>query len=118
MSAFDEFVYGAKKCFDAAAVKTNEFIEASKIQIEKSQLNCELRDEYVKLGKACYDMSESGIDNTAKMQAIIERINSIKEELKLAEENFKSKKPKICHNCGSKNDYDFKYCSKCGSKLD
>ena len=119
MSAFDEIVYGAKKCFDAASVKTNEIIEASKIQIEKSQLNCKLKEEYVRLGKVCYNMSETNVDQTAKMKLIITRIKQILEDIEVANQNFSSNsnKPHVCENCGTTNANKSDFCSKCGNKL-
>ena len=117
MSAFDEIVYGAKKCFDAASVKTNEFIEASKIQIEKSQLNCMLKEEYIRLGKACYEMSEKDIDQSVKMKVIIKKINSLLQDIELANQNFSSNKPKICESCGATNTSKAEFCSKCGNKF-
>ena len=117
MSAFDEIIYGAKKCFDAASVKTNEFFEASKVQIEKSQLNCKLKEEYINLGKIYYDMSETGIDKTEKMKSIIAKIHGYLEDIKLANENFVKEKFKICENCGEQNSINYEYCSKCGTKL-
>ena len=117
MSVFDEFLYGAKKCFDAAAEKTSDLFEASKIQLEKSQLTCEIKEEYEKLGKICYHMSESGVDQTEKMKASIVRIHALRDELAQLRENAKSDRVKVCTECGAENSPHFKYCSSCGSRL-
>lgn len=118
MSAFDEILYGAKKCFDAAAEKTNEFIENSKIQMEKSQLHCEMKDEYVRLGRTCYQMSETGIDQTEKMKTIIAKIKALHDELERVSTAQRTPKETVCEVCGAVNASRNAYCSKCGVKLD
>ena len=118
MSAFDEVVYGAKKVFDAAAVKTNELYEASRIQIEKSQLNCRLRDEYEKLGKLCYKMSETGEDMTGQMKINITKIKGLLKDIELANENLNSKtRSRTCESCGFVVNSKYEFCPKCGKKL-
>lgn len=117
MSAFDDLVYGAKKCFDAAAVKTTEIIECSRVQLEKAQLNGELKEQYTKLGKLCFEMAESGEDKSVPMRHVMDSIREILEDLKLADENVKSNKPKVCPNCKNENDPEFEFCSRCGTKL-
>ena len=118
MSAFDEFVNGAKKAFDYASVKTNEVVEATKVQIEKSQLSCKLRDEYEKLGRTCYKMSETGEDLTGQMKLHISKIKELIESIKQATENSASKsKLKTCENCNFVVSPNYQFCPKCGAKL-
>lgn len=117
MSAFDEILYGAKKCFDTAAEKTNEFVEASKVRMEKAQLIGEIREEYEHLGKVCYQTSETGVDQTDKMKVIIAKIHALRQELQQADENAKTGKVKVCEHCGVSNSYKFEFCSSCGTKL-
>lgn len=118
MSAFDNFMYGAKRCIDTATVKTNEFIETSRVKIERAQLNNTLREEYTKLGKLCYDMSEKDVKDPEKMSRIIAKINRLKEDIELANDHLSSYEEKFCEVCGMTNPAKFQYCSKCGNKLD
>lgn len=118
MSTFDEFINGAKKAFDTASEKTSEIFEATKIQVEKSQLNCKLSNEYEKLGKACFKMSETGIDTTEKMKNHISRIKDIHSELDKLGENRTSKSlSKFCPNCNTIFNGKYTFCPICGEKL-
>lgn len=118
MSALDEFINGAKKCLDTATIKTNEFIEASRVQIEKSQLTGQLREEYAKLGRLYYEMSTTGVDKTEKINTVISKINDLLADIQLAKETLSANIDKVCKNCGASNSSKFEYCSKCGMKLD
>ena len=117
MSTFDDLIYGAKKALDVATVKTNELYEASKIQIEKSQLNGKMKEEYLKLGKTCYQMSDTGIDQTEKMKTIITKIHELDAELKNLNQNSETSKYKTCSECNSQNSIKSNFCYKCGNKL-
>lgn len=114
MTAFDEFVNGAKKCFDYAAEKTGVAVEASKRQIEKSQLNCKLRDEYAALGKLSFETVENGADNAEKMRRRINNIRALKEQLGFLEES--AKENHTCSVCGRTIKKGFSYCPECGAK--
>lgn len=117
MSAFDEFVNGAKRCFDYAAEKTEKAIDISKLQIEKSQLVCKLKDEYTDLGKLCYAMSETGEDYSENMKAKIINIHNLKEEIAILNGQLNKPKNKTCPKCGYSADTKSEYCAKCGEKL-
>lgn len=118
MSTFDEVVNGAKKMFDAAAVKTNELYESSRIHIEKSQLNCKLKEEYEKLGKTCYNMSETGEDMTIAMKNSINKINQLKKEIQLKNDDLNNVNNTVtCSACGASINAKCDYCPKCGAKL-
>lgn len=117
MSAFDEFVNGAKRCFDYAAEKTEKAIDISKVQIEKSQLVCKLKEEYASLGKLCYAMSETGEDYSENMKAKIINIHNLKEEIAILNGKLNKPKSKACSNCGNVTENKSEYCPKCGERL-
>lgn len=81
MFSFDEFVTGAKKCFDVASEKGTELLEASKLQIRRSELNCKLKDEYARLGKICYEMTKGEGDVSEKMEKCVVKISKILEDI-------------------------------------
>lgn len=117
MSAFDEFLSGAKRCFDYAAEKTGKAIDISKLQIEKSQLVCKLKEEYTALGKLCYAMSETGEDYSEKMKAKIINIHQLKEEIAILNSQLNSTRTTTCKGCGYTSETRFDYCPKCGEKM-
>lgn len=114
---FDNFISDAKVVFDKVAEKTNEAVEYSKTQIERIQLKNKIREKYQELGKLCYDMHESGQDETGNMKNIIDEIKELKKELVSANESVNAKQAKVCAFCSEKNDGGNLYCKKCGEKL-
>ena len=118
MPTMDDFVGGAKKYIDSATEKTNNFIDMSKLKYNISVMKNDAKNEYTKLGKLCYEMSEKGVDEPEKMSKIIARINKINMEIEFANMELAKYTEKVCPECGASNDIKFKYCSRCGSKLD
>lgn len=114
---FDNLISDAKVVFDKVAVKTNEAVEYSKTQVERAQMRNKIRDKYYDLGRICYQMHESGNDETGSMKKIITEIEQLKADLKAADEVVSAKQPKACKFCGEKNDSGNLFCKKCGEKL-
>lgn len=114
---FDNLMNDAKVVFDKVAVKTNEAVEYSKTQVERVQLKNKIREKYQYLGKLCYDMHESGQDETGAMKTIIDEIKKLKSELTAANQTVNAKQASVCAFCGEKNDGGNVYCKKCGEKL-
>lgn len=115
MTAFDEFVNGAKKCFDVAVEKTGAAVEASKRRIEKSQLSCKLRDEYAALGRLSFETAENGADNAEKMRRCINNIRALKEQIGSLNEE-QPERGNLCPVCGKPVKKGFSYCPECGAK--
>lgn len=118
MSTMDDFVNGAKHCVDVVAVKTGEFVENSRVRIEKASLNSKLKEQYVELGKLTYNMSIDKEDLSERMKSCIIKINKILEEISFADKNLGVKPAKICPQCGFRSHPQYVFCSKCGSKLE
>ena len=73
---------------------------------------------YEKLGNAVYTMVKSDFNNKELMDSLIEEIDSLK--AKIDEVNLQiaeRKNIRICPACGSRNEKDASYCSKCGNKF-
>ncbi len=116
MSTFDEIIVGAKKCFDYAAEKVGDGIDASKVHIEKLQIRSEIEECYEKLGKLYYRSQTSGADLSAQCEKIIEKIGDLREKLAIADVKVPPKSKK-CSCCDCKNPADAVFCSKCGENL-
>ncbi|MBE6839548.1 MAG: hypothetical protein E7507_08450 [Ruminococcus sp.] len=118
MSGMDSFIDGARRCIDSAAEKTGDFIEVSKLKLEKTQLESKVREQYQKLGKMCFDMSETGTDTTPYMNEVMDKIRELKKDIQWTEDRINSVKPqKTCASCGKKNSTENLYCQNCGAKL-
>lgn len=92
MFTFDEFVTGAKKCFDAASEKGSELLESGRLQVRRSELNCKLKDEYARLGKMCYAAAGGDSSVNEKMEKHIIKIREILEEISEVEKAANSAK--------------------------
>ena len=111
----DNLISDSKDILDKLSDKASGAVSVSKAYIEKAQLRVKLRDMYYKLGKTCYDMHQSGSDETGNMKKLIKEIKILEAELEYAEEA--SGKPRECKFCGARNISENIYCSKCGEKL-
>jgi len=114
---FDDIVSGAKDIFDKAAAKAGEAIDYSKNQIDRGQLKAKIKEKYCELGKICYNMHECGDDKTGEMKKLIAEIKDLEDKLVKADEAVGAKKTRECRFCGTANDPDAGYCTKCGEKL-
>lgn len=95
--------------------KTEKFIDIQKIRFNISEINSELNQNYLELGKYIFNNSDADEEVVLKYKKKIGFLN-----IKLKKENEKLSNLlmlKICNNCGYKNNNDAKYCSGCSEKL-
>ncbi len=72
MTTFDDFATTAQNMFDNACKATGEFVNESKLKIERMNLKAELDRCYQKLGKLDYAMIKNGNgDSSAKNEVIL-----------------------------------------------
>lgn len=117
MYDFDNLISDAKKAFDAVSSKTNEVIDISRCQIEKSQIKVKIKEKYQELGRVCYDAAEYGEEDTTALQLLVADIKALKAELRAIDSAVKSTKAIFCGSCGAKNEAGNGYCARCGRKL-
>ncbi len=83
MSTFDDFATSAQNLFDNACKATGEFVNTSKLRIERMNLKAELECAYQKLGKLHYSSAKNG-QSEEDVQAennVIERIDSLLKQI-------------------------------------
>lgn len=117
-NVLDDLISSAKNLVDIAGKKTDNVVEISKLKYQSVQMSAELKSLYEKLGNAVYTMVKSDFDNKELMDSLIEEIDSLK--AKIDDVNFQiaqRKNIRICPACGSRNEKDACYCSKCGNKF-
>ncbi len=117
MSVFESFTRKVTETAKAAAKKSSDLVEVTKLNMGIGTEEDKIERVYKEIGKAVY---ESYIKGEAINEVFIEKCK----EIGVFEENIKEmrskvlelKNSKICPNCHEQLDVDVLYCSKCGVK--
>lgn len=118
MGMFEDAVVKAKDVFDVASQKTCEVVSIQKMKICISRANAELKKEYAKLGKLCYDSKKKDCDVEKQMaDAMCDIDNKIKQIKELKEQLSSMKNEVTCSSCGNKCEKESEFCNKCGEHL-
>ena len=108
---------GAVKLTHKVIGKTNNVVDQTKVKFAISDINGKINDEYAKIGEALY---KSRVDGTAAPDFSEEfaSLDGMHGEIAdLNEQLNELKETKLCASCGTYNDKDNEYCSKCGTPL-
>ena len=120
MSTFDNFLNMAKEVADAAAQKTGEALEVSKLKLQEMRVSNNIRKAYCELGSLYYNMVKFGGGNNEQISLCIAEIDKLIEEQEALEKSAgqaAGKRKCYCAACGSENALSSAYCAKCGSPL-
>lgn len=115
------FLDSAKKILtktakDAAKV-SGELAQQTKLRIKMVQLKDEINTRYTLIGELYFGVAEYDMDNGEKINTLVEEIKALKEQLEELGEELGNKKTVKCLTCGSENEAEALFCSKCGAKL-
>ena len=77
MNSYDDFTATAQTIFDNACRATGDFVNTSRLRIERMNLSAELERSYAKLGKLSYNMTKNGVTESDAVNEIIARIDSL-----------------------------------------
>ena len=115
---FEDMFTSARKFAGAAEKKTDELVELSRLKYRSVQLSSDLKGLYADLGSAVYSMVKAGYENSELMDALIEEIDEVSEELEQVRKGIAAcKNMKACPACGVQNPKEANYCLKCGNPL-
>ena len=95
MATWEDFVSGAKKTFNKAAVKAGEVADCAAESIKIESLKIKLCEKYEELGRIVYEEVKSSKTNAARVgekAAEIDALLAQIEELKAKKKNKKSGK--------------------------
>ena len=95
MANWNEFVSGAKKTFNKAAVKAGEVADCAADSIKIETLKIKLSERYEELGKIVYEEMKAEKADAEKVSEKAAEIDALLEQI----EELKQKKSKKC-NCG------------------
>ncbi len=118
MATFDDVVDKAKDIAECAGKKAEKVVEVSKLKLQVSQINSEVRHAYEKLGRAVYNMKKADYEDAGLIDSVTEEIDGLFSEKEKIELKIASLKNQVlCSTCGAKNSSDAVYCVKCGCRL-
>lgn len=118
MATFDDVVDKAKDLAETVGKQTEKVVEISKLKLQVSQVNSDVKHAYEKLGSAIYNMKKANYEDEGLIASVVEEIDGLMEERVRAEAKLATlKNMVICEACGAKNQQDAVYCTKCGSRL-
>ncbi|MEE0265997.1 MAG: hypothetical protein UD936_10270 [Acutalibacteraceae bacterium] len=118
MSFFDEFVDYAKSAANTVGKKAGQLKDYSKLKYSESGIKSEISKKKQALGDYVYSCTKTGEVDQKKMQAMVDEITELEENLQITKEMIISAKNRVvCKVCKTENEKDFVYCCKCGQKL-
>ncbi len=101
----------------AAAKKSNEIVETTKLNSNINSEEDKIQKLYVQLGKAVYEkFTQTGTAEDYAQQACQEIVTHNENIKALREKIAEVKGIKSCINCGSEMERNQVFCTKCGAK--
>jgi len=108
----------AGKYAKIALDKTNNVVDITKLNISKNDTENKIAKLYKKIGEIVYSEYQNGSAFDGELGEIMIEIDQFTEELSQIKEKISSLKNGVtCSNCGTQNDKDSEFCSKCGVRL-
>lgn len=118
MDFFDKLGKKISEGYNAAAEKTKEVANETKLKFAISDCKEKINKEYKQIGEKVYEMFLNDRDNETALKLINEfkAIDGLKEDIKRNEyQILETNKKKKCDNCGEEISIDAEYCPKCGT---
>lgn len=119
MSVFDSFTKKVASTAKAAAKKSSELVEVTKLNMSIGTEEENIKKIYTEIGKAVYEKYAKGeaIDNIfiGQCERIVEIEKNIEE---MKKKILDMKNTKLCPNCSAELEKDVAFCPKCGAKQD
>ena len=120
MNSFDKFWNKAKDVADAAAQKTGEVVEVSKLKLQALKLNGSIQKAYEELGSVYYNSVKFGGNPQDQLHACVAEIDRLlkeQEDLENSMNQVGKNTVRYCTACGFENDGKSSFCSRCGTPL-
>lgn len=118
MDFFDKLGKKISEGYNAAAEKTKEVANETKLKFAISDCKDKINNEYKKIGEKIYELMLNERDSEIALKLINEfkTIDSYKDSIKNFEnELLKINNKKKCSNCGEEIDVNVNHCPKCGT---
>lgn len=117
MSVFDKITNKVSDTAKAAAKKSGELVEVTKLNAAINQENEKISKAYQAIGKLIFVKYTNGEECPQYVISKCEEINEINISIKgLKERVNELKNIKLCKNCYAEIDHDVIFCPSCGMK--
>lgn len=117
MTFLDNFGKRLSEAAQAAAKKSGELMEVTKINMNITQEEDKIKKLYTNIGKKVYESYLKDPDNYAQFKEECEAIGSHNENIKKMKARIlEAKNLRLCSACGEEIGNDVVYCPKCGAK--
>ena len=119
MAALDDLMHKAKELADTVGKATGELVDDSRLKLQELKLSSELKDAYERLGSVTYDAMKNGTENKALVDLVVSEIDGILQSLEALKvtKSVPETGEKYCPQCGTTNNSDSVYCTRCGAPL-
>ena len=118
MSVFEEVSKKVTNTAKAAAKKSSELVEVTKLNMSISSEKDKIKKIYGEIGLAVYTAYTKGEEVGGELKEQCELITACEANIaEMKQKILELKSMKACPNCGLEIDEDHAFCFKCGAKL-
>jgi uncharacterized coiled-coil DUF342 family protein len=117
MSVFNNFTKKVSETAKAAAKKSGDIVEMTKINMSIGAEEDKIKKAYAEIGKKIYELSASGAEIPESVKEQCDAINTYESTIEeLKQKILEYKNIKVCASCGTELDLETVFCPKCGAK--
>lgn len=116
MAFFEDLGKKLTKVGEAAAEKTKEVAEFTKVNAKILDVQNKLDKAYIEVGKKYLELHPA--NDEEDMKAVVDAVYGLEDQLKELLKQLQDLKGTVkCDGCGAECDADATFCSKCGAEL-
>ncbi|MCR4434770.1 MAG: zinc ribbon domain-containing protein [Clostridiales bacterium] len=117
MSVFDNISKKVTETAKAAAKKSSEIVEITKLNVNIGAEEDKIEKTYAEIGKAVYASFNEGKEVGEAFTELCGKIKSYEENIRsMRQKIYELKNTKLCPGCGAELDMEIAFCPKCGTK--
>lgn len=117
MSVFENLTKKVTETAKAAARKSGDIVEVTKLNMNISSEEDKIKKVYTDIGKTVYESFDKGEEIPDNFKELCEKVRvHFKNIEEMKEKILELKSVKICPSCEAELDADVAFCPKCGTK--
>jgi len=117
MSVLEKFSKKITETAKAAAKKSGDIVEVTKLNMSISAEEDKIKKAYMEIGKLIYERYSKGKSVPEGIEGICEKIKAYEDNInEMKEKIYTLKNIKICPSCNAELEMDVNFCPRCGMK--